>query len=198
VLPLVPDGAVVVGHSTGAVIAAAVAARAPAIVRALLVTGLPLYPDEVTAREEIARLGLLARLTVQQHPGARLLCGLMCALRPAAMAAAWLLSSNVPRAVAADGVRHTWRSYSRTLEQVLVRHRPDPHLRTSRCPVLLLHGDADAVAPAGHIHAFASAQLSPRSPITCRIVPGDHHLPLRRPDVVNSAIGELLSGTGRS
>ena len=148
----------------------------------------------MTAREEIARLGLLARLTVQQHHSAQVLCGLMCALRPVAMAAAWLLSSNVPRAVAADGVRHTWRSYSRTLEQVVVRHRPIADLETSRCPVLLLHGDTDAVAPAGHLDEFASA----RSPITCRILPGDHHLPLRRPDVVNSAIDELLAGAGRS
>lgn len=152
----------------------------------------------MTAREDIARLGLLARLTVQQQPGARLLCGLMCAFRPAAMAAAWLLSANVLRAVAADGVRHTWRSYSRTLEQVVVEHRPGPNLATTRCPVLLLHGDADAVAPAGHIDAFASAQSSPRSAIACRIVPGDHHLPLRRPDVVSSAINELLAGPDRS
>ena len=193
-LPLVPDGAVVVGHSTGAVIAAAIAARAPAKV----LIGLPLYPDEATAREEIARLGLLARLTVEGHYGARVLCDLMCVFRPLARAAAWLLASSVPRAVAADGVRHTWRSYSRTLERVVVGHRPSGDLRNSRCPVLLLHGEADAVVPAEHLGAFASALSSLRSPITYRIVPGDHHLPLRRPEAVRSAIDELLTGTGPS
>ena len=196
ILRLVPDGAVVVGHSTGAVIAAAVAARAPTKVRGLLLISPPLYPDAVTAREEIARFGLLARLTVQQHHSARVLCSLMCAFRPAAMAAAWLLASNVPRAVAADGVRHTWRSYSRTLEQVVVRHRATADLRASQCEVILLHGDEDAVVPAGHLHAFVSGLSSPA--ITCRVVSGDHHLPLRRPDVVNSAIAELLSRTGAS
>ena len=197
VLPFVGDSAVVVGHSTGAVIACGVAARAPAKVLALLLVGLPLYPDEVTARQDIARLGLLARLTVQQHTAARLLCGLMCTFRPAAMAAAWLLPSGVPRAVAADGVRHTWRSYSRTLEEVVVRHRPDPKLRSARCPVLLLHGDADAVAPAGQVEALAAEQSSPQSRLTCRIVRGDHHLPLRRPDVVNDAVSDLLVRTSR-
>src|SRR5258708_4948571 len=40
-LPLVPDRTVVVGHSTGAILAAGLARAAPARVRAMLLLGLP-------------------------------------------------------------------------------------------------------------------------------------------------------------
>ena len=62
-VPLVPPGSVVVAHSTGAVLAAALAARRPDLVRSLLLIGAPLYADVPEARREVRRLGPLARVT---------------------------------------------------------------------------------------------------------------------------------------
>jgi pimeloyl-ACP methyl ester carboxylesterase len=56
-LPLVEPGSVVVAHSTGAVLAAALAAARPDLVSALLLVGAPLYADVPSARSEVRRLG---------------------------------------------------------------------------------------------------------------------------------------------
>lgn len=190
-LPIVPESSVLVGHSTGAIIAAALAARLGHRAAGLLLVGLPAYPDAVTARGEIGQLGTLARLTVDRSPAARLMCALMCTFRPIAMAAAWATASDVPRAVAADGVRHTWPSYRRTLERVLVDHRADDDLIASDCPLLFLHGCADRVAPPAAAEALAEQTSRAGRAVEFRAVEGDHHLPLRRPDVVAVAVADL-------
>ena len=75
---VVPAGSLVVGHSTGALIAAALASRRPDLVCRLLLIGMPAYPDANSAREEVGRFGALARLTVKGSPLARFLCTAMC------------------------------------------------------------------------------------------------------------------------
>ncbi len=72
--PHLPERAVVVAHSTGAILAAALAARWPERVASLLLLGLTAFPNEATARRLIGSLGLLARLTVDGRPSARRLC----------------------------------------------------------------------------------------------------------------------------
>jgi pimeloyl-ACP methyl ester carboxylesterase len=192
-LPLVPDRSVIVGHSTGAIIAAALAARAHDCAAGLLLVGLPAYPDAPTARQHIGKLGALARLTVAERPAAHLLCELVCTFRPLAMLTAPLLARDIPRAVAVDSVRHTWPSYSRTLERVVVAHRAVADLAAVRCPTLLLHGADDQVAPPRCAEALA-ATLSQYNPhVGYQEIEGDHHLPLRRPDVVAAAVGELVA-----
>jgi haloalkane dehalogenase len=52
--PLLEDRSVVVGHSTGAILAAALAARERPRVAGLLLLGLPAFPDEATARARSA------------------------------------------------------------------------------------------------------------------------------------------------
>lgn len=114
--PLLEPASLVVGHSTGALLGAALAAREPGAVSALLLLGLPAYPDLATARVRISRLGLLARLTVEGNPTARLVCQTMCLFRPVAVTVGPLLIRDLPAAVVADAARYTWESYSRTLQ----------------------------------------------------------------------------------
>ena len=188
--PLIEPGTVVVGHSTGAIVAAGLAAARRSDVRAVLLVGLPAFPDATTARAEIGRLGLLARLTAEGRPVGRLLCEAMCHLRPLAIAAAPWVIRDMPRAVAADAARHTWQSYSRTLRQVVIGHRVQDDLRRLDVPVTLLHGRADRTAPLRYVDEMARAL--PTS-MTVTVVDGDHHLPVRRPDVVEEAMTGLLS-----
>lgn len=190
--PIVPDGSVLVGHSTGAIVATALAAHLAHRAAGLLLVGLPAYRDAATARREIGRLGTLARLTVDRSPAARLMCALMCTFRPVAMGIARITARDVPPAVAADGVRHTWPSYSRTLEHVVVGHRPDDNLAASDCPILFLHGRDDQAASPAAAEAIAERTSRRGRPVEFRVVEGDHHLPLRRPDVVAAAVAELV------
>lgn len=191
--PLLPPGAVLVGHSTGAILAAALAAAHPGAVRGLLLLGVPAYADEAAARREVSRLGLLARLTVQGNPLARTLCTAMCRLRPLATAVAPLVMRDLPRAVAADGALHTWDSYHRTLERVLLAHPVVHHLRSVSVPVVLLHGDGDRPAPLRYVRILAADLRATGVPVDLHVVAGDHHLAVRRPAVTAGALNELLN-----
>ena len=189
--PHVPSDAVVVAHSTGAIMAVALAARRP--VRGLLLLGLPAYENPAMARHEIGRLGPLARWTVERRPIARALCTAMCRLRPLAMLAAPYYARDVPPSVAVDGLQHTWNSYHRTLIRVVVEHPVLPDLLDLEgTPVVVLQGRADRTAPPEHVERLRDRG----APIDVRVVDGDHHLALRRPEVVAGTLAELLATTG--
>lgn len=182
--PLVTPGTVVVGHSTGSMLAVALARAHPRLVKSLVLISLPAYPDKETSHRDIARIGLLARLTVEGRFSARVVCEVMCHLRPLAIAASSVLIRDMPRQVAADGARHTWPSYSRTLRRVVAGHPVLPDLREIACPVSLLHARGDQVAPLDHVEA--ACQVLPEADL--RIVEGDHHLPVRRAGLVADVI----------
>ncbi|MDP9388092.1 MAG: alpha/beta fold hydrolase [Actinomycetota bacterium] len=190
--PLAAPGAVVVGHSTGAILAAALAAAHPRAVRGLLLLGLPAFGDEAVARREVGRLGLLGRLTVDGNPLARTLCVAMCRLRPLAIVVAPLVMRDLPPSIAADGALHTWVSYHRTLEQVVIGHRVAPDLRSAAVPVTLLQGDGDRPAPARYARALAEEVGATGVGVELRVVEGDHHLAVRRAEVVAAALAQLL------
>lgn len=186
---ILPANAVVVGHSTGAILAAALARRHPDRVRALLLLGLPAYPDRATAERCIGNLGLLARLTVKDRPAAKWICQTMCRFRPAALAFAPWLVRDLPRSIALDGVRHSWPSYSRTLSHVVVEHRAADDLLDSPMAVTLLHGRHDRDASVRFVEGLAK-----RLPETAEllVVDGDHHLAVRRPEVVAVLLQTLV------
>lgn len=189
--PLVDEGTTVVGHSVGAILAAALAAAHPRRVVNVLLVGLPAFPDEATARAEIGRLSMLARLTVEEHPAARWLCAAMCRMRPLAIAAAPLMARDMPRRVAADGARHTWQSYSRTLRHVVVEHRVRTDLARVTAPITFIHGRQDRTAPTPWVRALATELRQSGQRVRLTEVDGDHHLPLRRPEVLARAIDQL-------
>lgn len=190
----VPAGSLVVGHSTGALLAAALAARRPDLVRRLLLIGMPAYGDDRMARNEVGRLGLLARLTVRGSPLARLLCTAMCDLRPLAIAVAPTVVRDVPPSIAIDAFRHTWPSYHRTLERVVVGYRPAPDLAVAPAPVTFLTGYDDGTAPLASVRRLVDDLTSERTTgVEVRAVPGDHHLSVRHPDQVADVIAELLA-----
>jgi pimeloyl-ACP methyl ester carboxylesterase len=187
----VEDDIVIVGHSTGGILAAALAAAHPASVRSLVLVAAPAYPDEAAARAEIGTLGSLARLTVGGHRSARLMCQTMCRLRPLAVALAPLLVRDLPREVAADGARHSWPSYSRTLRNVVVEHRLGPDLTQVRAPITFVHGRSDQTAPPAYVEALVAQLRATQQAVTLQMVEGDHHLPVRRPEVIAKVIQGL-------
>lgn len=197
-VPLLEAPSVVVGHSTGAILAAALAARERERVIGLLLVGLPAFGDEATARAHIGRLGILARLTVAGSDVARLVCQAMCLLRPLAVTLGPVVIRDLPAEVAADGARHTWPSYSRTLDRVVVGHRPLPDLVDAGVPTVVAHGRADRVAPVALAEALVAAARQRGAPAELRLLEGDHHLAVRRPAVVASVLRQLRlrSGSG--
>lgn len=194
--PHLPAAAVVVAHSAGAIVAAALAARHPEAVRSLVLLGLPAYPDEAAARRAIGGLGLLARLIVDNSRAAQLVCETMCRFRPLALSLApWVVRDLTP-SIASDALRHTWVSYSRTLLHVVIEHRVAGDLAAAPIPVTLVHGRSDRAAPLGFVEALAHHAGSDDGTLRLRAVDGDHHLAVRRPDVVAEILATTLAETG--
>ena len=190
---VVEPGTVVVGHSTGAVLAAALAADPPVPLAGVMLIGLPAYPDFDTARQEIGRLGLLPRLTVTGNPLGWVVCTLMCILRPLAMLVGPLLIRDLPPAVVADGARHTWRSFSRTLRRVVIEHRSASDLAAAHVEVCLVHGTADREAPIDYARQAAHGARRASGPVSLHEVDGDHHIAVRAPEQVGARLHALIA-----
>ena len=186
--PHIPSGSLIVAHSTGAILAAALAVRRPDLAAHLVLLGLPSYRDAGAARASVGRLGVMARLTATGSPVARIMCQAMCKWRPLAIALAPYLVRDLPPAIARDGARHTWASYYGTLERVVIDHRAGPDLLTANVPTLLLHGSDDRTAPLRDVQELVELARSVSAPIELQIVTGDHHLAVRQPDLVAAAI----------
>jgi pimeloyl-ACP methyl ester carboxylesterase len=183
--PLIAPGSVVVAHSTGAVLAAALAVRRPDLVKALLLIGAPLCADVPEARREVRRLGLLARVTAAGEMLGRLT---MIVLHTLVQPLSRWLPLGLPREVVEDFWKHSWRSYSRTLRRVVVGHPSVPDLEQLAVPCTLLYGADDSVASRNRL-----AELLRRNArLTHLTVPGTHHLPVRQPERVADALSQLL------
>lgn len=191
--PLLPQGTVVVGHSTGAALACALARAHPGVVRALVLVGLPAFPDERTARAQIGRLGLLARWMVQGRSVGRLACNLMCLFRPLLVPVATRLAGDIPEEIAGDFLLHTWISYDRTLRNVVVGYRPGPDLLAAGVPTVLVHGRQDTTAPIVHVEGLAQDLLTAGVRTELREVDGDHHVAIRQAEVVARVLAEVLT-----
>ncbi len=191
-----PPRAFVVAHSMGAIVAAAFAARHPERVSGLLLLGLPAYPDEATARHSIGGLGLLARLTAEGRPSARLICTAMCRIRPLAIALAPIVIRDLPPAVASDGARHTWPSYSRSLRCVVLEHRVVDDLNATSSPVHLVHGEADRSAPVAYVQELVDRTPLRRPRLQLHLLEGDHHLAVRRPETVAALLASCMDVAG--
>lgn len=189
-VPVLRQPSLVVAHSTGCLLAGALAARRPDLVRGLLLLGAPAFPDGATARAEIRRLGLLARLTVDESRWARWMCTAMCRLRPVALAVAPAVNRDLPRAIASDGARHTWRSYSGTLREVVLGHPMLPDLLSYSGRAVALHGRDDRAAPLCHVRELSATLTTAGRQLDLHVVEGDHHLAVRRPAVVAEAVSE--------
>lgn len=191
-LPHVPLGSVLVGHSAGAILAGALAARHPDRITGMLLLGAPTFPDEDTARREVSRLGLLARLTVQHPIAGGAACGTMCALRPLLVPIAPMLAGDIPAEVAADFLHHTWASYRRTLRHVVVEHRMVPDLVAACRPVTFVAGAADRDAPVAWIAGVVDDLRAQGLPASLVEIDGGHHMALHDPAAVALALTGLL------
>lgn len=110
----------VVAHSMGTLVGIRLAQQRPELVRCLIALSPPLYRSREDARRHIVSMGLMERLLAFDTHLARSACALMCwAPGPASWIAAWI-RADLPTALAKDGVLHTWSSYSRSLDAVIV------------------------------------------------------------------------------
>jgi pimeloyl-ACP methyl ester carboxylesterase len=176
-----------VGHSLGAALALAYAARYPSVVRRLVLISLPHFGGTRGAAAWFARqrggwiytnmwATALACVLTRRVVG-RLLPRLL---------------RDIPREVAEDLVAHTMVSSTSSLWEALYRHdlRAEAAATAQVLPVLMLHGGADLTAPLTGAQELAAA----RATWEMRVLGGvDHHPWLRAPQECMQYIEQWLS-----
>ncbi len=180
-----------VGHSTGGLIAMALAGAYPERVQNVLAFGAPVFPSLVAARDHLRSLGFMARLIVDASPLAPRMCQVMCDYRSIARRIAPLLAPRLPCPVAADGVDHIWDSYSGTFNAVLSRNQAREWATRLGNRLRLVYGDADCTCPPQTAMRTPGNRSSGRIHV---IKGGDHHLPLRRPNLCSNYLKGMLVG----
>ena len=176
-----------VGHSLGAALALAYAARYPSVVRRLVLISLPNFGGAEGATAWFARqrggwiytnmwATAIACILTRRVVG-RLLPRLL---------------RDIPREVAEDLVAHNMVSSTSSLWEALYRHdlRAEAEATAQILPVLMLHGSADLTAPLAGAQELAAA----RSTWEMRVLGGvDHHPWLRVPHECLQHIEQWLS-----
>lgn len=179
-------GPVVVGaHSLGCLLALALAERRPDLVAGVVAFCPPLYPDEATARDRVARLGWLERQLATDGPWAEASCRWVCDHRAAAVGLAGVLRPGLPAPILRDGVQHSWASYSETFGHVLAAAEGAHWLAEVSVPVGLVAGSDDRVTDLGYLHRLAAALPH----VSLTVSEGaDHGLPLTDPTTAVAAL----------
>lgn len=151
----VRDPPLLAGHSMGAVLALAWAARRAAQdrpVRHVVGFAAPLYVDAAEADRTLAASDPVNKLMTAPGRWPRLLCDAVCGGPWWGQALYVAANPWYPPALAREGVWHSWASYRRSLDQVLRIPVWSPALRdclAAGTPVLLAGGATDRVVVAG-------------------------------------------------
>ena len=178
-----------VGHSLGALLTIAYAARYPDQVRNVAVLGMPYFGSQRRAyrymRQGPVKGGYLFTNLALTMAVCVLTRRVLGRLLP-------YLIRNVPWEVAEDLVKHTWRSSTSSLWEVVYRYDAAEDLKRlpAHIGMLFIHGDEDVMAPVAAIQRLSASQ--PRWRL--RVLPGvDHHPFLRDPPGCLALIDALVS-----
>lgn len=181
--------AAVVGHSMGAIVAMGLLQRHPAIGAGVLICP-ALYESRAQALAVVEQAPRLQRMILRSPRLAHVTCEASCMLRPLLRPVAPLFARDLPPAVARAGLDHTWGSYSRTLERIVLGGLSWPLASEVGDRVAIVHADGDRTVPAQVIEPFV--------PLVKRfvLVNGDHQALLTRPDSVAREVLASLAALG--
>jgi pimeloyl-ACP methyl ester carboxylesterase len=181
--------AILVGHSLGALVALFLAATRPAVVSSVVAFAPPLYRDRRSARRRIAGSTSLGGLFALDTPIAETLCRWHERHPCAAAALAPALRPDLPAAIACDAVRHSWASYSGTLNRVILAAAAPGWLDAVPARVRLIAGAEDPTLDLGFCEELA--RRHPRVSLAVWSGAG-HHLPLTDPEACLAEIEAAL------
>ncbi len=185
------DKVSIIGHSLGALLTVAYTARYSDQVENIIVVGMPYFGSQARAYEYF-RTGPVKGGVFYTNI---FLTMMACVITRRVLG--WLLPyvlRHVPREVAEDLVKHTWRSSTSSLWEVVYRYdiAADLERLPHRIRVLFIHGDQDLMAPVDAVKRLAAENTR----VHVVVMPGvDHHPFLRKPQACLRLIDDIVSRT---
>ncbi len=182
------DSFILVGHSMGAILSIAYAARYPEQVKRLILISLPYFGNKEKAIGYFRRGPWPDRWFLTNMAFAAITCILTRRVF------GWLLPyilRDLPHEVAEDLVKHSWLSFTSSLWEVVYTYdlASDAAALGSDIPVFCLHGDSDRTAPLEGILKLLGEYRSWKIEI---IAGADHHPLLRKPVTCIQALQTVL------
>lgn len=173
--------AVVIGHSFGTLVAQHLAARRPALAKALVLFG-PIVEPADAARERLRARAAAAREQGMEAIADQLAQGSLAAgaAERDGAAVAFVRESHM---------RQEAEGFARSCEALAGAHRADPGALTM--PVFIATGDEDGVAPPSAAQGLADDIAGARVEILAGC---GHWAPIERPGACRRIIAEALSG----
>lgn len=178
----------VLAHSMGTIVAQHLAVEAPKLVRSLALFGPLIAPPEP------ARVAMRARADKARREGAEGLQAIVTGLLQAALSAD--TRQRQPLAVAfvrESLMRQAPEAYARSCEALA--SAPAAAVDRITCPVLLVTGDEDGVAPPQAVRAMAEKLASARVVVLPRC---GHWTPVEKADECQRELRDFLASAARS
>lgn len=179
-----------VGHSMGAVLSLAYAARYPEQIERIVLIGLPYFGSKKQAFKHFRNGPLPDRWFLTNMALAAIACILTRKVLGRILP---YIRRDMPREVAQDVVKHTWRSFTSSLWEVIYNYdlAQVADMLDNRIPVHCISGDRDTTAPVNGVYQLARG----RKQWTVQVIPGaDHHPFLHSPSECLQAIELALAG----
>lgn len=164
-----------VGHSFGAIVMLAFAARYPRLVRRIILISLPYFGDKEGAMRYFRNSHLAFRYVMTNIVFAAVACIMTRWLLR------WLLPyilRDMPREVVQDLTRHTWRSYTSSVWDGIYGHDlvADTQRLETGSDTIFIHGELDETAPLSGVRQL----MAGHSVWKLQILEGADHHPLLR------------------
>ncbi|MGI9032446.1 MAG: hypothetical protein ACR2HY_01920 [Acidimicrobiales bacterium] len=98
-----------------------------------------------------------------------------------------LAAPDLPAEVARDSVEHTWASFSQAFDSLVGNADVVAWAGTASARLVVVQGDDDPIAPPALV-----TRVLGHTQVEIRTLPGDHHLPLRRPASCLKIVREVI------
>lgn len=174
---------VLIGHSMGTLLSIAYAARHPEQVERLVLLSIPFFGSAKEARRFFSSQPIPYGWFFSNMILAAVICILTRRLFGRLVP---YIRHDLPREVAIDIAKHSWRSFTSSFWEVICNYDAKRDADTlGDLPVLCIHGDQDDTAPLAGAMVLANGRQNWRALILSGV---DHHPWLRAPKVCQETI----------
>ena len=178
---------VLIGHSMGTLLSIAYAARHPEHVERLVLLGVPFFGSANEARRFFSSQPIPFGWFFSNMVLAAVICIITRRIFGRLVP---YFRRDLPREVAADIVKHSWRSFTSSFWEVTCNYDAKRDVDVlGDLPVLCIHGDQDDTAPLAGALSLANGRKNWHTLILSGV---DHHPWLRAPQVCQEAIASLI------